>query len=83
MTSEQAQAALDALQPFLSQELVNGRVISEDELLAAGIVCEALKAIAANQIIEAWHEGEPLTKRHIRRLAISYVHPDAPRVNPK
>lgn len=79
MTPEQADAALHALEPLLSDELVRARVISEDELLAAGIVLEALRAIAANQIIEPYREGEQMTKRHIRRLSVSYVHPDAPR----
>ena len=71
---EQAQAAIDALTPFNNEALVPV-TITHDELAAIRIALDALKGVANEEVLEPWQEGLPMKLRQVRRVAISFFHP--------
>lgn len=80
ITTEDAARAAEILDR-MDAAMVAEKLLTADELEAAGIVLRALKGLAAGERVEAWVEGGPvaLTKRHVTRIEVRYFVPGSPR----
>ncbi len=66
-------------QEVLPKLTVQEELFTVDELEAVEIVRDAVAAISRGEDLSPTPEGQPLKKRLIRRIEVSFFHPNAAR----